>query len=200
MSDAIKQLHAFVDGAVEKLKVLSAEKGKPVTCKGVGCCHCCYEQVYCSSKEVAYILDGLNIVQRVALSQYVQRAVELIKPFGLFDKDMPPVLEWLKMKLACPFLEEGKCMVYERRPYACRIHLAVNDPDWCRDRRMEQKYPMFDDKGQMALGKATMLAHMEDGEMRFDNMLALLDRALNGSDLETASASLYKLEQEEPKC
>ena len=39
-----------------------------------------------------------------------------------------PVEEQLKVRAACPFLKEGRCMVYEARPMACRIYLSSSEP------------------------------------------------------------------------
>lgn len=191
----IKELHQFVDEGCAKLKEKSAAVGKPITCRGKGCCHCCYEPVYCSTQEVAYILESLDDTQKVLLKMFVRSCIERIKPSGLFDKDLPPVKDWLAFHVECPFLIDGNCSIYERRPYACRTHMAIYDPDWCRDRRLEQKYAMWDEEGQSLLGRALLYAHA-DGELVFDNLLALLNNALGGEHMETASAQKIQIEQE----
>jgi len=42
-------------------------------------------------------------------------------------------LDYFRLGLPCPFLEEEACSVYEERPLICRQFLALSDPALCRD-------------------------------------------------------------------
>lgn len=200
MSDQIKALHEFTDSAVEALKAKSAAAGKPITCAGKGCCHCCYEPVYCSTAEVEHAIEGLTPMERIIIGDIVAKQIKLVSPTGLLEQDLPPVLKWLELKLACPFLQpaDGTCGVYSRRPYSCRIHLAIKHPDTCRDDRLNQKYAMFDDEVQGLLGKA-IVASSIGGKIHYDNMLVLLHNALNGEHMESASAFKVVIEDVDKK-
>lgn len=184
----ITELHQTIDAYTAKLAEASAKAGRPITCAGKGCCHCCYEPVYCSDAEVKHIVESLTDDHRSTVIENLKISLVGIRASGILDKDMPPVMEWLSMKMPCPFLEGGQCSVYDRRPIGCRSHMAVGPPDWCRDRRLEQKYPMCDEVSK-ACGEAIVEAHSQIGDScTHDNMLALLEGELLGEYHPTASA------------
>ena len=185
---AITELHQQIDRLHIRLMHATAEKGKPVTCPGKGCCACCYEPVYCSSDEAHHLLEGLTNEQRATVTNRLKLALEKVKASGFFKKDMPPVMEWKVMNIPCPLLEGGECMAYENRPIGCRAHMAVGPPEWCLTRRPEQKY-VGSDEVSYACGQLIIAAHLRLGNtITHDNLLALLENELLGEYHETASA------------
>jgi Fe-S-cluster containining protein len=45
---------------------------------------------------------------------------------------MSQVGKWYaRLRLACPFLSEGLCTLYEQRPIACREHIVTSSPRTC---------------------------------------------------------------------
>lgn len=119
-----------VDGITDVVKKETAKAGKPVICKQ-GCFHCCRESVYCYRKEATHALHGLGgeILKRIK-----ERTREWVKQFtesGMATYEEPPVVEYRKHNIWCPFLEEGTCLVYDRRPAACRLHMAVGPLEKC---------------------------------------------------------------------
>ena len=185
----ITELHQKVDAVNAALAKASADKGKPITCKGKGCSACCYEPVYCSSDEARYLVEGLTEEQKAEVARKTEVNLLGVGASGLFKKDMPPVMEWLAMKLPCPLLEHGACIAYERRPTGCRTHMAIGPPEWCgNEHRLEQRYPKAKEVS-MAIGQAILDSHMKLGNIiHNDNMLALLANELLGEYTETASA------------
>jgi Fe-S-cluster containining protein len=185
---AISELHQQIDRLHIRLMHATAEKGKPVTCPGKGCCACCYEPVYCSSDEVKHMLEMLNDRQKMGVAHQMVESIAIVKKSGLFDIDMPPVMEWKALNLPCPFLVDGQCSVYERRPISCRAHMTVGPPEWCAIRRLEQKY-VGSDEVSYACGQMIIAAHLRLGNtITHDNLLALLENELLGEYHETASA------------
>jgi Fe-S-cluster containining protein len=194
----ITELHQTIDAYTAKLAEASAKAGRPITCAGKGCCHCCYEPVYCSDAEVKHILEGMSDIQKWALSADIHTAIDAARESGLFDKYMPPVMDWLSLKLPCPFLnrKEGTCSVYDRRPLSCRAHIAVGPPDWCRDRRMEQTYPGADEVS-IAIAEAIVHFHSKLGNViTHDNLLSLLEGELLGEYHPTASSQQIVFEKD----
>lgn len=184
----IAELHQRIDALDAELASESARLGRPVTCQGKGCCACCYEPVYCSSEEVHYIVEGLTNEQRAAVTKRLKLALDKVKTFGLFEVEMPPVMDWLKMALPCPFLEGGLCSVYERRPVGCRSHMACGPAAWCATNRQHQIYPMAEETS-IKSGQAIIEAHLKLGNvLHNDNMLALLANELLVYYPATASA------------
>lgn len=192
----IAELHWLIDQMVVQLSNSTAAAGKPVTCPGKGCFACCYEPVYCSREEVRHIIEMLTVEQIAEVTEKTRVAVEKIKASGLFNVRLPPVTHWTKQLVACPFLKDGNCSVYERRPVGCRVHMAVGKPELCSCDRMNQKYPKsleFD----MAMGHMILASHMRIGNsLTHDNMLAFLAEELLGEKLETASRETINMEKD----
>lgn len=184
----IAELHRQVDEIHAKLAQASAENGKPITCQGKGCCACCHEPVYCSHEEVRYLVEGLTEEQKSAVAARLKVVVDKAKASGIFDIEMPPVMQWLALELPCPLLENGLCIAYERRPVGCRSHMAVGPADWCIHKRLDQKYPMAE-KVSIACARAIVQSHLKLGNFIInDNMLALMAGELLDDHFDTASA------------
>jgi Fe-S-cluster containining protein len=191
----IAELHEKVDALNAKLVAETARLGRPITCQGKGCCACCYEPVYCSDAEARHLLEGLTEDQKADVADRVDRAIGRVKTYGLFESDMPPVMQWLAMKLPCPLLENGLCTAYQNRPVSCRSHFAVNPAEGCATNRLEQRYP--GDHGiSKAIGQAVVEAHLKLGNtIIHDNLLALLENELLGEYHPTASAEKIVFEE-----
>ena len=116
---AITRLYQSVDELLESFLVRSASDGIPAACKK-GCAWCCHQAVFAVSHEFLYlqehIREYLNEEQR---QEVLERARE--KARLTLSK---PSKEQLLLRAACPFLENGSCMVYDARPMACRIYLS----------------------------------------------------------------------------
>lgn len=186
---AIAELHERVDAINARLAAETARLGRPVTCQGKGCCACCYEPVYCSSEEVKHLVEGLTSEQRAAVTDRLKSALAKVQAEGLlWKKDMPGVMDWLKLKLPCPLLEGGLCSVYERRPVGCRSHMACGPAAWCATKRNRQIYPQAVE-ASIACGREIARAHLKLGNIiTHDNLLALLENELLGEYHPTGSA------------
>lgn len=185
---AIAELHEKVDALNARLIAETARLGRPVTCQGKGCCACCYEPVYCSSDEAHHLLEDLTGEQRAAVTERLKLAINKVESEGILWKAMPPVMQWLAMKLPCPLLENGVCMAYPNRPISCRSHFAVNPAEWCATHREEQKYPASNEVSA-AIGQEVVKAHLKLGNILLhDNLLALLENELLGQYHPTGSA------------
>lgn len=196
----IAELHERVDAINSELVAETARRGRPITCQGKGCCACCYEPVYCSSAEVQHMVEGLSDDNKKIVGYITRLNIDKVKSRGLFEKDMPPVMEWRSMGIACPFLmmPAGTCMVYERRPVSCRSHMAVGPAEWCTTNRLEQKYPEAHEVS-VASGREIIKAHLKLGNvLHNDNLLALLENELLGEYHPTASEQEIVFEVDKP--
>jgi hypothetical protein len=123
-----------------------------------------------------------------------ESAILLAKSSGLFAEERPSVFEWLKWKIACPLLEDGKCIAYDRRPAACRAHLAVGLPQKCEDDREHQLFA-GSAKQSFGMSSAIISHHFGLGQpLVMDNLLALLSLDLIGERMETVSALEVKVD------
>jgi hypothetical protein len=109
-------------GLVQK----SVERDGAIACRS-GCAWCCYQGVAVIPIEAVaiarHIEAGFSAAERGALDERLARAQ--VQTAGL------SMHERARRMLACPFLVEGRCSIYEVRPFRCRgIH--SRDADYCK--------------------------------------------------------------------
>ena len=125
---AVTELYQAVDELLGSFLDRTASDGAPADCK-LGCAWCCYQEVFAVTHEFLYLQDytlkHLTEKQREGILERAREKVMLTLNL--------PVEEQLKVRAACPFLEEGSCMVYEARPMACRIYLSSSEPSCKRE-------------------------------------------------------------------
>ena len=101
--------------------------GHRVACRS-GCTYCCMVPVAASAPEVlaiaAFVRDRFDGEQRVALDHRVEANISATEGLDMSRRD--------RVRLDCPFLEAGKCTVYEVRPIACRGYSSYHVED-CRE-------------------------------------------------------------------
>ena len=119
LSGAVTHLYRAVDELLESFLQRSASEGVPAGCKK-GCSWCCYQEVFAVTHELIHIHE--HLVQAGNAEKEGQILERSREKATLTDRK--PQEEQLKVRAACPFLEEGSCMVYEARPMACRIYLS----------------------------------------------------------------------------
>lgn len=128
----LPRLHRLLDAAQEmpSIQASVAEKNKTLVmlvqeaasilhdvtpCKK-GCSHCCYQAV------------GIATYEAAAIGKYIG-----VTPVTLTQKfENPSVMQERNKGVACVFLKEGKCSIYEVRPLACRTHYNLSEyPELC---------------------------------------------------------------------
>jgi Fe-S-cluster containining protein len=122
----------------------AAGQGLSVSCKA-GCGACCRQLVPLSRPEAHLVGDLLEQLpeprraevrarfaaarERLAAAGLLAR-LESGEPFG--DEEIGPVgRAYFQLGIACPFLEEESCSVYDERPLVCREYLVVSPPEHC---------------------------------------------------------------------
>lgn len=116
---AIDQLYLAVDELMASFLERSAVEGVPAECKK-GCSWCCYQEVFAVTHEFLYLHEYVlhNFPDRER-ADMLEKAGEKVK--RTMNKT---VEEQLKVRFACPFLQDGNCLAYGARPMACRIYLS----------------------------------------------------------------------------
>jgi len=107
----------------------TAERRHPVTCSRCTEPHCCNQLVAVSLLEAISVVrwcdaNGLGEWIRGKRPEIESEHRELVDPKMDCNR-------WYLMKRPCVFLGGGSCMVYDARPYPCRTHLAVSEPEEC---------------------------------------------------------------------
>jgi hypothetical protein len=128
LRSAIGELYRAMDELLDSFLARTASEGTPEQCKK-GCSWCCYQEVFAVTHEFLFLQDF--ILRHFGKDQQeliLERAREKV----LLTMNLP-VEEQVKVRAACPFLEDGSCMVYEARPMACRIYLSSSLSSCKRD-------------------------------------------------------------------
>src|SRR5947209_5407335 len=101
--------------------------GHRVACRS-GCTYCCMFPVAASAPEVlaiaAFVRERFDEERRAALDARVEANIAATDGLDMDQRD--------RVRLDCPFLEAGRCTVYEVRPIACRGFSSYSVED-CRE-------------------------------------------------------------------
>ena len=124
---------------------------QPVRC-AKGCGACCRQLVPISPVEARAIHALVEALEEPRRSQIVGRfaaAVRRVREAGLADRlrDFSLVgdagamsqfgIDYLRLGMPCPFLEDEACSIHPERPLTCREYLVTSDPRHCADPRPE---------------------------------------------------------------
>lgn len=185
MNPIVAVLHDRADKAIAGAL---ARNGATPPCKK-GCFFCCRESVYACSSEVEAMLEMLSQEQLEALKGKTRQWLEKFKQSGIANEREPAALKYRPLLLWCPLLNEQKeCSVYERRPLACRAHIAYQSSDGCEhdNLREHQKFALF--PGLLEALNVQRIDAMQDGETEvMDHLGILLADALLGKNERTAA-------------
>jgi Fe-S-cluster containining protein len=137
---------AVVDAATRHVQ----EQGQSISCKH-GCAACCRQLVPVSETEARQVADLVESLPEPRRGQVRDRFVEAqrrLMAAGLLERlqrhndwshaeSWPLGLEYLRERIACPFLEEESCSIYADRPTACREYLVTSPAENCSDSTLE---------------------------------------------------------------
>jgi hypothetical protein len=130
-----------------------AAAGRAITCHK-GCVTCCGSYVVASLQEcegiVYWLYQHEDILSRFLISYEewrlkINEISELFnRVFSLQDRAishpttdeekielMTALADFMGRNIACPFLSEGACVIYEVRPFVCAGVIATTPPEWC---------------------------------------------------------------------
>lgn len=144
VADILPAMHALTDLVVESAVEESVKGGRPVTCRA-GCGACCRQSVPISVHEAGALLRVISEMdeprrQRVkarfddALRRIADAGIlEGLRRIASLDDEARSeiALEYFKLEIACPFLEDESCSIYEDRPIRCREYLVTSPAEHC---------------------------------------------------------------------
>jgi Fe-S-cluster containining protein len=121
-----------------------AEAGRQISCKA-GCAACCYQSVPLSVSEaraISTLVDGMPEPRQTEIRQRFADALARLRPTGILEKmdearNLPEedsnqvANQYLDLKVACPFLENNQCSIYEDRPLICREYVVISPAENC---------------------------------------------------------------------
>ena len=135
---------SLADGLISLAVNAAEEKGKAVSCKK-GCGACCRQLVPISEVEARRVAEVVNELPEPRRSQVRERFAEArrrLEVSGMLDKllrrdqwDEEEVqrlgLEYFRLGIACPFLEDESCSIHPDRPITCREYLVSSPAENC---------------------------------------------------------------------
>ena len=132
-------------GTVVEVGVEDAEReGQSVSCKK-GCGACCRQMVpiaEAEAREIAALVESFPEPRRTEIKRRFEDAVERLRAAGMLDamrgrNGWPPEeverigLDYFRLGIPCPFLEDESCSIHPDRPLACREYLVTSPAEYC---------------------------------------------------------------------
>lgn len=102
-------------------RIAAAPDGDTLAC-GAGCSWCCHFSVDVRAVEVFGILDH---VERTLSSEERARIFAEVRTNSVALRGMDE-MERMQRNVKCPFLNAGRCTIYEARPQTCRNYHATS--------------------------------------------------------------------------
>ncbi len=138
-------LRQFSNVMVESAEEAAAE---PISCTK-GCGACCRQLVpirEMEARRLTAFVRGMPELRRTKILERFASAAEGVKAPGLRGRidrrdELEPAervalkLDYFALGIACPFLEEESCGIYDERPMICREHLVTSPAAACADPR-----------------------------------------------------------------
>jgi Fe-S-cluster containining protein len=147
--------------------------GASLAC-GVGCSACCHFRVAARPDEVFRVVAAIPAQSLNAVAERARANADAL--FRMTEHGR------MVANLPCALLHEGRCLVYDARPHACRAHHAV-DREGCDAALAEPERTDLEDGGIPLL--QTLAAGHEDGaasalrEAGYDTELVELNAAVS---------------------
>lgn len=164
------------------------------------CFWCCRESVIASDEECSEIVANLLPEERDWIAGMTGRWLVKFRASGMSEKIEPSAVEdYRPLNLWCPLLRpNGSCACYEHRPLACRLHIAHETNEGCKDdsKRAEQEFVLF--PGLIDDVSFKRIEQMKDGESIVnDHLCILLAKELLGVDEPTKARITFTSRGEE---
>jgi Fe-S-cluster containining protein len=125
----IKDIYKEVDTAIGKFSSVCSK----------GCSHCCHQNITIVDVEGITISNYIDTMPSTLREQIKNNVMNWVKLFKANTPDRvlteADVIEFEKVaatkRIACPFLINDACSIYEVRPITCRTHIVENSPEEC---------------------------------------------------------------------
>lgn len=174
---------------VEMNRRISAQGEKESSFCSAGCATCCHQNFHVHPVEFEVIYNRVandpELRQRfdeqnARRQQLIGAQHETIQEISTINDDVEFILRWIKLKIPCALLYEGKCQVYDIRPNACSTYLTLSPPRVCAiDPKGYMSPPMAKLKHECGVAYDKLyLKHGIQGELLYD-LSWHLDQRLN---------------------
>jgi Fe-S-cluster containining protein len=132
--------NSFVEMGISAVE----NSGGKISCQK-GCSACCRQPIPLAEIEayqIAGLVENLPEPRRTEIKRRFDAAGRHFQEIGWFEKldkcaylskeeREKVILEYFDENVACPFLEDSVCSIYEERPLACREYLVTSPAENC---------------------------------------------------------------------
>jgi Fe-S-cluster containining protein len=146
LRDLVPLAQAVSAQAVKRSVQVEREQGREISCRA-GCGACCRQLVPISAPEAFRLADHVLSLDEAARDRFLARIDEVdaqVAESGMLDdllaleSGMPAdaagfAARYFGQRIACPFLVDESCGVYEERPLSCRHFLVTSPAAWCAE-------------------------------------------------------------------
>ena len=143
------------DALVARASQVSEESGQPVSCRE-GCGACCRQLVPVTEIEAHALLalvESLPDERRANVQARFETAISDLTKAGLIAavRDASSLARqqlrdlgrrYFHLCIACPFLEDERCSIYQQRPLICREFLVISPPERCQTFGNVERLPL----------------------------------------------------------
>jgi Fe-S-cluster containining protein len=142
LRDVLPVFQGFTNIVMDVAEAAVQREGKSVSCRK-GCGACCRQVVPISPSEahaLARLVEVMPEPRRTLVRERfgdARRRLEASGLAGVFRKvdesfdSAARGLEYFRLGIACPFLEEESCSIHPDRPVACREYLVTSPAENC---------------------------------------------------------------------
>lgn len=134
----------FTDAIVARGVAQVEKEGRAISCRA-GCGVCCRQPVPISEPEahaLSAVVEAMPEPRRSAVRARFAAIEQRLEETGLkaqlggwLEKDregrLEAALNYMTLRLACPFLEAESCSIYSDRPLICREYLVTSPAENC---------------------------------------------------------------------
>lgn len=134
-------LHALTNVVMDRSTAAVEAEGRQVSCRA-GCGACCRQLVplpAAEARHVAALVEAMPEPRRSEVRGRFDAALARLDAAGLLAMLYDPEkavgrslgMDYLHLRIACPFLEDEACSIHPVRPLACREYLVTSSPEYC---------------------------------------------------------------------
>jgi Fe-S-cluster containining protein len=146
LSQLLSSLRSLTDKVVLAAAAREGSAGREISCK-VGCGACCRQLVPISvteAEQLPNLIAGLSEAHRSRVMARFDDAISRLKASSVWDRlrtywilsrdeRVNLAIEYFRLGIACPFLEDESCSIHPVRPLKCREYLVTSPASHCSD-------------------------------------------------------------------
>lgn len=144
LDELMPLLQILSDEVVRTAEEQTAREGRPVSCRK-GCGACCRQLVPISpveARHIAHLVESMPPARRHVVRERFAAARRRLEAAGMWQKLLERAtwpeetvsalgLEYFRLGIPCPFLEDEACSIHPQRPLTCREYLVTSPAEHC---------------------------------------------------------------------